>query len=148
MTDNKPPVQQKKQRLKTRWQIPKSLDAKVIVRTQQGARDGRKEASEQCWQGYLINIGESGAQILVEAVCWEQFYANPNVMLQFDISLCETEVIGQVRYILPDEQDNSIKLGIEFSESELHADTKQLIHRISALSGNCPECKFDECPSL
>ncbi len=78
--------------------------------------------------------------------------ANQNVMLQFDISSGETEikteVIGQVKYILPDEQDNSIKLGIEFSESELHADTKQLIHRISAFSGSCPECKFDECPNL
>ena len=133
MTDNKPSVRQKERRLKTRRQIPKSLDAKVIVRIQQGARDGRKEASEQCWQGYLSNIDESGAQILVEAVSWEHFYANPNVMLQFDISLCETEVIGQVRYILPDEQDNSITLGIEFSESELQADTKQLIHRISCV---------------
>ncbi len=132
MTDNKPSVRQKERRLKTRRQIPKSLDAKVIVRIQQGARDGRKEASEQCWQGYLSNIGESGIQILVEAACWEHFYANPNVMLQFDISLCETEVIGQVRYILH-EQDNSITLGIEFSESELQADTKQLIHRISCV---------------
>ncbi len=141
-------VPKKERRLKTRWQIPKSLDTKVIVRTQQGARDGRKVASEQCWQGCLSNFCERGAQILVEAVCWGQLRANQNVILQFDISSCETEVIGQVRYILPDEQDNSIKLGVEFSESELQADTKQLIHRISALSGSCPECKFDECPSL
>ena len=48
MTDNKPYVQQKERRLKTRWQIPKSMDAKVMVRTQQVVGDGRKEAPEQC----------------------------------------------------------------------------------------------------
>jgi len=115
---------QKERRLKTRWQIPKSMDAKVIVRTQQGAGDGRKEAPEQCWQGCLRNICERGTQILVEAVCWEQLRTNQNVMLQFDISSSETEikteVIDQVRYILPDERDNSIMLGIEFPESESH----------------------------
>lgn len=152
MTDNEPSVRQKERRLKTRWQIPKSMDAKVIVKTQQGTGDVRKEAPEQCWQGCLSNICERGAQILVKTVCWGQLRTNQNVMLQFDISSVETEikteVVGQVRYILPDEQDNSIILGIEFSESELYADTKQLLHRISEFSGICPECKFDECPNL
>jgi len=147
MTDNKPSAQQKIRRLKTRWQIPKSLDTKVILRAKQGAGDGRKESQEQSWQGCLSNICERGAQILVEAVCWGQLSTNQNVMLQIEIILCETEVIGQVRYILPDEQDNSIQLGIEFSESELQADIKQLFHGISEFSAGCPECKFDECPS-
>ena len=152
MTDNKLSIQQKERRLKTRWQIPKSLDAKVIVCTQQGAGDVRKEAPEQCWQGCLSNICELGVQIMVEVVCWEQLRTNQSVKLQFDISSSETEikteVIGQVKYIVPDEQDNRIKLGIEFLESELNADTKQAIHRISEFSGSCPECKFDECPNI
>ena len=147
MTDNNPTVQQNEQRLKTRWQIPTSLDAKVIVRSKQGAVDDRNEASEQCWQGCLSNFCERGAQILVEAVHWGQLRANQNVILQLNISSCETEVLGQVRYILPDEQGNSIKLGIEFSESELHPDIKQLIHEISVFSESCPECEFDMCPS-
>jgi hypothetical protein len=152
MTDNKPSVQQKERRRRTRWQIPKSLDAKVTIWTQQGAGDGRKEAPEQCWQGCLSNICELGAQIMVEAVCWEQLRPNQSVKLQFDISSGETEikteVIGQVRYIVAGEQDNRIKLGIEFSESELPADTKQAISRIFGFAGSCPECKFNECPNL
>ena len=152
MTDNKQSVQQKARRLKTRWQIPKSLAAKVIICTQQGAGDGRKEVPEQCWQGCLSNICELGAQITVDVVCWEQLRTNQSVKLQFDISSCETEikteVIGQVKYIVPDEQDNRIKLGIEFSESEFHADTKQTISRIYGFSWPCLECKFDECPNL
>ena len=152
MTDNKPSVQQKERRLRTRWQIPKSLDAKVTVWAQQGAGDGRKEAPEQCWQGCLSNICELGAQIIVGAVYWEQLRPNQSVKLQFDISSSETEikteVIGQVKYLVPDEQDNRIKLGIEFLESELNADTKQAIHRISEFSWSCSECKFDECPNI
>jgi len=152
MTDNKPSVQQKERRLKTRWQIPKSMDAKVMVRTQKVVGDGCKEAPDQCWQGCLSNICERGAQILVDSVCWGQLHKNQNIILQFDVSSVEnetkTEAIGQVRYIFPDEQDNSIILGIEFSESEFYADTKQLIHRISDFSEICPECKFDECPNV
>jgi len=41
MTDNKPTVQQKERRLRSRRQIPKSLDAKVTVWTCQGAEDGQ-----------------------------------------------------------------------------------------------------------
>ena len=152
MTENKSTVQQKEQRLKTRWQIPKSLDAKVTVWTRQGAEDDQNEASEQHWKGFLSDICECGAQILMERVCWEQLHSNQSVKLQFEISSGETEikteVIGQVRYILPDEQDNKIKLGIEFLESELHADIKQAIDRIFVISERCSECKFDECPNL
>jgi hypothetical protein len=147
MADNDLSVQHKERRLKNRWKIPKSLDAKVTVRTLQGTKDGFKQTSNPRWQGYLRNFCERGAQILVQAVCWGQLRANQNVMLQFNISSCETEVIGQVRYIMPDEHDNGIKLGIEFTESELQAETKQLINQISELSGGCPECKFDVCPS-
>ena len=53
-----------------------------------------------------------------------------------------------VRYILADEQDNRIKLGIAFLEYELNPDTKQSIHRIFEVLDPCPECKFDECQNL
>ena len=149
MTDNKPSIPQKEQRLRTRWQIPKSLDAKAVVWTLQGAGDGRKETPEQCFQGCLSNICELGMQIIVEKACWEQLHANQSVKLQLDVSSSEmeikTEVIGHVKYVLPDEQVNKIKLGIEFSESGLHADTRQAIRQISEFSRSCPECKFDEC---
>ncbi len=152
MTDNKPSVQQKERRLRNRWPIPKSLDAKVTLRTQQGAEDGRNETPEQCWQGCLSNICEAGAQIIVDAVCWERLRTNQRVKLQLDISSSEaeiqTEVTGQVRYMVPDEQENRIKLGIEFSESALNADTKRAIHQVCEGVEPCPECKFDECPNL
>ena len=150
MTDNKPTVQQKERRLRSRRQIPKSLDAKVTVWTCQGAEDGQNETSEQHWEGCLSNICEHGALILVEAVYWEQFRPNQSVKLQFDISSSEpkTEVIGHIRYILPDEQDNRIKLGIEFLEYELQADTKQSIRRIFEILETCHECKFDECQNI
>jgi len=150
MTDNKPTVQQKERRLRSRRQIPKSLDAKVTVWTRQGAEDGQNETSEQHWEGCLSNICEHGALILVEAVYWEQLRPNQSVKLQFDISSSEpkTVVIGHVRYILPDEQDNRIKLGIEFLEYELQADTKQSIRRIFEILETCHECKFDECQNI
>ena len=152
MTDNKPTVQQKEQRRRPRRQIPKSLDAKVTVWTHQGAEDGQNKASEQHWEGRLSNICERGALILLDAVYWEQLRPNQSVKLQFNISSSETEnktkVIGNVRYILPDEEDNRIKLGIEFLEYELQADTKQSICRIFEILETCPECKFDECQNL
>ena len=49
---------------------------------------------------------------------------------------------------MPDEQDNRIKLGIEFSEFELNADTKKAIHQVCESVGSCSECKFDECTKL
>ncbi|MHC4111493.1 MAG: PilZ domain-containing protein [Planctomycetota bacterium] len=150
MTDNKPPVHLKERRLRTRWKIPQSLNAKVTVWTQQGAGNGRNEPPEQCWQGCLGNICESGAQIIVEAVCWERLRTHQRIKLQLDISSSETEIktqaTGQVRYIVPDEQDNRIKLGIEFSESALNADTKRAIHQVCEVAEPCSECKFDECP--
>ena len=134
MTDNKPSVQQQERRLKTRCQIPESPDAKVTVWTQPGAADARNETPGQCWQGCLGNICDLGVQVIVETDCWEQLRTNQRVKLQFDFSSSEIEIktqaTGQVRYVVPDEQDNRIKLGIEFSESELHADTKQAIYRI------------------
>jgi hypothetical protein len=152
MTDNKPFVLKKERRLRTRWQIPKSLDAKVTVWTQQEAGDDRNETPEQHWQGCLSNICDLGAQIIVEAVCWEQLRTNQKVRLQLDISSGETEMkteaTGRVRYILPDEQDNRIKLGIKFSEFKLNADTKRAIHQVCEAIRRCPECKFDECTNL
>ncbi|MBW8038984.1 MAG: hypothetical protein FVQ85_03180 [Planctomycetes bacterium] len=152
MTDNKPSVQQKERRLRNRWLIPKSLDAKVTIWTQQRAGDGRNETPEQYWQGCLGNICEAGAQIIVDADCWERLRTNQRVKLQLDISSSETEiqteVTGQVRYMVPDEQDNRIKLGIEFSESALNADTKRAIHQVCEDVEPCPECTFDECPNL
>jgi hypothetical protein len=104
------------------------------------------------WQGCLGNICEAGAQIIVDADCWEQLHTNQRIKLQLDISSSETEVkteaTGQVRYIVPDEQDNRIKLGIEFSESALNADTKRAIQQVCEGVEHCPECKFDECPNL
>lgn len=152
MTDNKPYVQQKERRLRNRWPIPKSLDAKVTIWTQQGAEDGRNEAPEQYWQGCLGNICEAGAQIIVNADCWERLRTNQRVKLQLDISSSETEIqteaTGQVRYMVPDEQENRIRLGIEFSESALSADAKRAIHQVCEVVEPCPECKFDECPNL
>ena len=152
MTDNKPFILQKERRLRTRWQIPKSLDANVIVLTQQEAGDVPNEAPEQYLQGRLGNICDLGAQIIVEAACWEMLRTNQKVKLQLDISSSEieikTEATGRVRYIVPDEQDNKIKLGIKFSEFELSADTKKAIHQVCEAVGACPECKFDECPNL
>jgi hypothetical protein len=152
MTDKKPSVQQKERRLRTRWQIPKSLDAKVTVWTQQEAGDDRNEVPEQHWQGCLSNICELGAQIIVEAVCWEQLRTNQKVRLQLYISSSETQIkteaTGKVRYIVPDEQDNRIKLGIKFSEFKLNAKTKRAIRQVCETVGSCPECKFDECPNL
>lgn len=152
MTDNKPSVQQKERRLRNRWQIPESLDAKVTVCIQQGEEDGRDETPEQYWQGCLGDICEAGAQIIVDADCWEQLRTNQRIKLQLDISSSETEIkteaTGHVRYIVPDEQDNRIKLGIEFSESELNGDIKRAIHQVCKVVEHCPECKFDECPNL
>jgi len=152
MTDNKPSVQQKERRLRTRFQIPKPQDAKVTVWTQQGAENAQNETSGQCWQGCLGNICERGLQVILEAVCWEQLRPNQRVKLQLDISSSQieikTEATGQVRYIMPDEQDNRIKLGIKFLESELCADTKQAIHKICEVVEPCPESTFDECPNL
>ncbi|MHC4084870.1 MAG: PilZ domain-containing protein [Planctomycetota bacterium] len=152
MTDKKPSVQQKERRLRNRWQIPESLDAKATVWIQQGEEDGRNETPEQYWQGCLGNICEAGAQIIVDADCWERLRTNQRIKLQLDISSSETEIkteaTGQVRYIVPDEQDNRIKLGIEFSESELNTDTKRAIHQVCEGIEHCPECKFDECPNL
>lgn len=132
MTDNKPSVQQKEQRLRTRFQIPKSQNAKVTFWTQQGAGDAQNETPGQCWQGCLGNICERGVQVIVEADCWGQLRTNERVKLQLDISSSQieikTEATGEVRYIVPDEQDDRVKLGIEFSESELDADTnRQLV---------------------
>lgn len=152
MTDNKPSVLQKERRLRTRWQIPKSLDANVTVWIQQGEGDVPNEAPEQYLKGCLGNICDLGAQIIVEAACWELLRTNQKVKLQLDISSSEikikTEATGRVRYIVPDEQDNKIKLGIKFSEFKLNADTQKAIHQICEAVGACPECKFDECPNL
>ncbi len=152
MTDNKPSVLQKERRLKNRSQIPKSLDAKVIVCHQRGAEDGRQEVFEPCCQGYLSNICERGVQIIVGVTCWKHLHPNQSIKLQLDIASGETEikteVIGCVRYIVPYRQDKDIKLGIEFSESGFHAGIKQSIRQIFKISEPCPECKFDECPSI
>ena len=151
MKNNEPSIQCKEQRRRTRWQIPKSLDLKVIIRPKQEAGDDWINP-EQCWQGSLNNICELGAQITVDLVCWEQLHANQSLKLQFDASSSatqiKTEVIGQVRYAVPDEQYDRIKLGIEFSESDLNAVAKEAISRILKLSNNCSECKFDECSYL
>ena len=152
MTENKQSVLLEEQRLTTRWQIPKSLDAKVIILAIEGPVDEQKETSEQCFQGSLSNICELGAQIIVEAAFWEQLHANQNVKLQIALSSCETEikteVIGQVKYVVPDEQENKIKLGIKFSESGINADIKLAINRISESSDACSKCKFEECTNL
>jgi hypothetical protein len=88
----------------------------------------------------------------VEAACWEQLRTNQKVRLQLDISSGETQIkteaTGRVRYIVPDEQDNRIKLGIKFSEFKLNADTKRAIQQVCEDVGACPDCKFDECTNL
>ena len=152
MTDDKPSVQQKERRLRPRFQIPKSQDAKVTLWAQQGTGDAQNETPEQCWQGCLGNICDRGLQVILEAVCWVQLRPNQRVKLQFDISSSQieikTEATGQVRYVLADEQDNRIKLGIGFLESELCADTKQAIHQVCEVVGFCPEYTFNKCPNL
>ena len=152
MTDNKPSVQQEERRQRTRFQIPESQDAKVAVWTQEGTGDVQNEAPGQCWQGCLGNICDRGLQVILDAVFWEQLRPNQRVNLQLDISSSQieikTEATGQIRYVLPDEQDNRIKLGIGFLESELCADTKQAIRQVCEVVGFCPESTFDECPNL
>ena len=152
MTDNKPLVHQKERRLRNRWQIPESLDAKVTVWIQQAREDARNDAPEQYLQGSLGDICEAGAQIIVDDDCWERLRTNQRIKLQIDISSgktkIKTEVTGRVRYIVPDEQDNRIKLGIKFSGSALNADTKRAIRQVCESVEHCPECKFDECPNL
>ncbi len=76
MTDNKPSVLHKERRLKNRWQIPKSLDAKVTIWIQQESDDVRNETEDQYWQGCLGNICDAGAQIIVNADCWEHLRTN------------------------------------------------------------------------
>ncbi len=74
------------------------------------------------------------------------------IKLKLDISSSKTEIkteaTGHVRYIMPDEQNNRIKLGIKFSETSLNDVTKRAIHQICESVEHCPECKFDECPNL
>ena len=151
MADNKTIIQ-KERRQKTRWEIPQSLKANAIISTQQRLEDIWKDTSEQFFQGYLSNICELGAQTILEATCWEQLQTNQCVKLQIDASSCETEIkteiFGRIKYIMPDEQDNKIRLGIEFLEAGLNDDTKQAIRKISESSGTCSECTFDECPNL
>jgi len=152
MTDNKPSVQQEERRLRPRFQIPKSQDAKVTLWTQQGTGVAQNETPGQCWQGCLGNICDRGLQVILEAVYWIQLRPNQRVKLQFDISSSQieikTEATGQVRYVLADEQDNRIKLGIGFLESELCADTKEAIRQVCEVVGFCPESTFDACPNL
>lgn len=150
MTDNKPSVQQKERRQRIRQEIPKPQDTKVLVFAQQDVEKEQKEAPEECWQGCLGNICELGAQIIVEEDCWGQLSSNQKVKLQIDIPLSETkikaEIIGNVIYVVPDEQDNKIKMGVRFSESELDADTKRAIPQACEAIGPCLASEFGDCP--
>jgi hypothetical protein len=152
MTDNKVSTQQKERRERIRWQIPKSVDSKVTIWTQKQAVAGQNGISEDCLLGCLVNICERGMQTTLDADCWGQLRTNQSVKIIFDISSSETEikteVNGYVRYILPDEQDNRILLGIEFSKPDLHTDTLQSISRICEFSGPCTEIKSGKCPNM
>ena len=88
MTDNKPSVLQKERRLRTRWQIPKSLDANVTVWIQQGEGDVPNEAPEQYLKGCLGNICDLGALFIVVADCWELLRKIHMLNLKLYISSC------------------------------------------------------------
>ena len=152
MTHHNPSIQQKERRLRTRFQIPKSQDAKVTFWTQEVAGDAQNEIPEECWQGGLGNICECGLQVILEAACWEQLCPNQKVKLQLDFCSSETEIktetAGQLKYVVPNEQVDRIKVGIEFLESELDADTKRAIGQSLEVVGPCPESKLDKCPNL
>ena len=152
MTHHNPSIQQKERRLRTRFQIPKSQDAKVTFWTQEAAGDAQNEVPEECRQGRLGNVCERGLQVILEAACWEQFRPNQRVMVQVDFRSGETDIqtetTGQLKYVVPNEQVDTMKVGIEFLESELDADTKRVIGQIIELAGPCPESKFDKCPNL
>jgi hypothetical protein len=152
MRDYTPSVQQKERRLKTRFQLSESKDAKVTFWTQQGSGNAQNKTPEPCLQGRLGNICEHGLQVILKSGYYEQLRPDQRVKLQLDFCSngieIKTEATGQLKYILPDEQIGRMRLGIEFLESDLDADTREAISQILEVVGHCPESKSDKCPNL
>ncbi len=152
MGDYTPSVQQEERRLRTRLQLSESKDVKVTFWTQQGSGNARNRTPELCFQGRLGNICGQGLQVILKSGCYNQLRPDQRVKLQLNYCSSEieikTESTGQLRYIVPDEEIGRMKLGIEFSESDLDADTRQAISQILEVVGPCPESKSDKCPNL
>jgi hypothetical protein len=118
-----------------RQSVPSNLNVQVLFWHRGYSDNTICVPTESYWQGHLINLSASGAQISVPMTISNSFRSNQLVGLQFTPMFYQKPVLveAQIIHLRPDQTEGKLCLGLEFLGLEVSMDGRTILHRLSEI---------------
>jgi hypothetical protein len=118
-----------------RVEIPKALKVNAQLWHRYCAEDLSQTPPEQCWQGRLVDISASGAQVAVDVEQRPDFKKGQFIGLRFTPMPYETPLMfnAVIRTILPTADEKSICLGMQLVGLEASPEGRQILQRLCSV---------------
>ncbi len=119
-------------RVYERQPVPSNLKVKTLFWHRGYLNDTIEDPIEQYWQGRLLNLSASGAQIAVDLDMKDCFCVGQLVGVQFTPMSYERPLLleAHVRYLIDQPDQHQFLVGIEFLGLESGNDGRQILHRL------------------
>ena len=115
-----------------RQPVPENLKVKTLFWHRGYLDETNKEPIEQYWQGRLLNLSASGAQIAVDLDMRDCFCVGQLVGVQFTPMSYQRPLLleSHVRYLIDEPEQHQFLVGIEFLGLESGQEGRHVLHRL------------------
>jgi hypothetical protein len=116
-----------------RQPVPPNLNVHVLFWHRGYADNTTHVPVESYWQGELINLSATGAQVSVGLSLAEYFGPNQLVGLQFTPMFYQKPILAeaQIIHLRREEAEGKLHLGLEFLGLEVSIDGRTVLHRLA-----------------
>ena len=115
-----------------RQPVPSNLRVKTLFWHRGYLDETNEEPPEQYWQGRLLNLSASGAQIAVDLDMKDCFCVGQLVGVQFTPMSYQRPLLleSHVRYLIDQPEQHQFLVGVEFLGLESGHEGRQVLHRL------------------
>lgn len=120
-----------------RWSVKGVLQAIGTISEKKQDTDAHNDGRQrQSWSGMVVNISDSGAQIVLPGSCADKFTIDQQVMMclavkQEDIKV---DLAAQIKSILQEQSYNTVIVGVQFVDLQSNPEELAAVKRTCELA--------------